>query len=64
MFGAECRHLSGEVLDLLQKCDVREWTNASVRRLGCDFRDAVRKAGYGVQAALLLSGENGLYVGG
>jgi hypothetical protein len=62
--GAECRHLAGEVVDLLQKCGVGGWTNASERRLGCHLGDAVRTAGCGVQAALLLTGEGGLYVGG
>jgi hypothetical protein len=64
LLGAECRHLAGEVLDLLQKCGVGGWTNASQRWLGCDLRDAVRTAGCGVQAAFLLTGEYGLYVGG
>jgi hypothetical protein len=65
LLGAECRLLAREVVDLLQKCGVVGWwTNASERRLGCNLWDAVRTAGCGVQAALLLTGENGLYVGG
>jgi hypothetical protein len=40
------------------------WINASEGRLRCDLRDAVRIEGCGVKAALLLTGENGLYVGG
>jgi hypothetical protein len=65
LLGAECRRLAGEVLDFLQKCGVvGGWTNDSERRRGCDLRDAVRTAGCGVQAALLLTGETGLYVGG
>jgi hypothetical protein len=64
LLGAECRHLAEEVVDLLQKCGVvGGLTNVSERRLGCHFGDAVRTAGCGVQAALLLTGENGLYVG-
>jgi hypothetical protein len=64
LLGAECRHLAGEVLDLLQKCGVGGWTYTSELRLGCHLGDAVHTAGCGVQAALLLTGENGLYVGG
>jgi hypothetical protein len=30
----------------------------------CDLGDAVRTAGCGLQAALVLTSENGLYVGG
>jgi hypothetical protein len=38
LLGAECRHLAGEVPDLLQKCGVvGAWTDASDRRLGCIF---------------------------
>jgi hypothetical protein len=63
--GAECRHMAREVVDLLQKCGFFEgWTNASERRLGCHLGDVVRTAGCGVQAALLLTGKGGLYVGG
>jgi hypothetical protein len=40
------------------------WTNASERPLGCDLGDAVRTAGCGFQAALVLTGENGLYARG
>jgi hypothetical protein len=65
LLGAECRHLAREVVDLLQMCGVvGRWTNASKRRLGCHLGDAVRTACCGVQASLLLTGENGLYVGG
>jgi hypothetical protein len=65
LLSAECRHLAREVVDLLQKCGVvGGWTNANERRLGCHVGDAVCTAGCGVQAALLLTGENGLYVGG
>jgi hypothetical protein len=64
LLSAECRHLAGEVVDLLQNCGVVGWTNGSERRLGCHLGDAVRTAGCGVQAALLLTGENGLYIGG
>jgi hypothetical protein len=64
LLGAECRHLAGEVVDLLQKCGVGGWTSASERRLGCHLRDAVRTAGCGVQAELLLTGETGLHDGG
>jgi hypothetical protein len=60
LLGAECRHLAGEGVDLLQKCGVGGWTNGSERRLGCHLGDAVRTAGFGVQAALLLTGENEL----
>jgi hypothetical protein len=36
--GAECCHLTGEVLDMLQNCiAVEEWRNACERRLGCDL---------------------------
>jgi hypothetical protein len=56
-------YLAGEVLDLLQKCGfVGEWTNASERQLGCDLIDTVHTVGCGVQAALLLTSDNGLYV--
>jgi hypothetical protein len=65
LLGVKCRHLVGEVLDLLQKCGVvGGWTNASERRLGCHLGGAVRTGGCGVQAALLLTGEYGLHVGG
>jgi hypothetical protein len=65
LLGVECHHLAREVVDLLQKCGVvGGWTNASERRLGCHHGDAVRTAGCGIQAALLLTSENGLYVGG
>jgi hypothetical protein len=65
VLGAECRHLAREVLDLLQNCGVvGRWTNDSECRLGCDLGDAVRAVGCGFQAALLLTGENGLYVRG
>jgi hypothetical protein len=65
LLGAECRQLAGEVLDLLQKCGVFGWwTNASELQLGCDLRDAVRTADCGVQATLLLTGENGRILGG
>jgi hypothetical protein len=54
----------GEALNLLQKCGVfGGWNNASKRRLGCDLGDAVRTAGCGVQVAVMLTDENGLYVG-
>jgi hypothetical protein len=64
LLGADRRHLAGDFVGLLQKCGVRGWTNASDRRLGCHLEDAVRTAGCGVQAALLLTGEGGLYVVG
>jgi hypothetical protein len=52
LFGAECYHLAGEVVDSMQKCGVVGWwANASERRLVCILGDAVRTAGYGVQAA-------------
>jgi hypothetical protein len=64
LLAAECRHLTGEVLDLLQMCGVVVgWTNASEPRLVCHLRDAVRTAGCGVQAALLRTGEKSLVDG-
>jgi hypothetical protein len=64
LLGAECRHLVGKVLDLLRKYGVAEgWTNASDRRLGCHIGVAVHTAGCVVLAALMLTRENGLYVG-
>jgi hypothetical protein len=65
LLSAECRHLAGEVLDLLQKCGVAEgWINPSERRMRCYLEDAVYRADCGVQAALLLNSENGLYFRG
>jgi hypothetical protein len=65
LLGAECRHLAGEVLDLLQKCGVvGGWTNASKRRMGFDLRVAVLTACFGFQAALILTVESGQYVEG
>jgi hypothetical protein len=62
--GAEYCHLAGEVLDKLQKCGaVGVWDNISERRLGCGLGDAVRTGIRGVQVALVLAGENGLYAG-
>jgi hypothetical protein len=46
----------------MQKCGVGWWTNASERRLGCHLGDAVLTVDCGVQAALLLTAEDGLYV--
>jgi hypothetical protein len=58
-------HLAGEVLYFLQKCGVvGGWTNASKHQLGCNLGDVVCTAGCGIQAAPILNGENGLYVGG
>jgi hypothetical protein len=49
---------------ILQKCGVfGRWINASECRLGCDLKDVVCTTGCGVQATLMLTGENGLYVG-
>jgi hypothetical protein len=62
--GAGRRHLTGEFRDFLLNCScVEGWSDAGQCRLGCDLGDAVRTAGCGVQAAVFLAGEVGLYVG-
>jgi hypothetical protein len=60
----DCCHMAVEVLNLLQKSGVvGGWTSASDRRLGCDLGDTVRTVGCGVKPSLVLTDENGLYVG-
>jgi hypothetical protein len=62
LLGAECCHLAGQVLVTPQKCGaVGEWNSAHERRLGCGLEVVVRTVGRGVQVALGLAGENGLY---
>jgi hypothetical protein len=61
---AECCHPAGEFLDLLHECGIGRLTKASERRLRCDLGDAIRVVGCGVQAALAVPSEDGLYIGG
>jgi hypothetical protein len=63
VLGAVCRHLAGKVLDLLQKCGVVGGRSSELL-LRCDLGDAIRTGGCSVQAALVLTGEIGLYVEG
>jgi hypothetical protein len=49
---AECCHLVGEVLDMLQKYNaVVEWGNGRKRQLGCALDDVVCTEGCGIQVA-------------
>jgi hypothetical protein len=61
---AECCHPAGEFLDPLHECGVGRLTDASERWLGCDLGDAIRAVGCGVQAALAVPSEDGLYIWG
>ena len=57
--------LSGEFGNLLPKCGVVRWlNNASERRLEFDLGNAVRTQGCGLQVALVLAGQEALYVAG
>jgi hypothetical protein len=65
LLDVERRHLTGEVLNLLAECSpVVGCSDAGERRLGCDLGDAVCAERCGFQAALRLTGEVGLYIGG
>jgi hypothetical protein len=64
-FGAECCHLTGEILETLQKClCLGRPCNVRERRLRCGLDDVICTSGCGVQVALRLAGKTGLYVGG
>jgi hypothetical protein len=56
---------AGEVLNLLAECSpVVGCSDAGERRLVCDLGDSVRAESCGLQAAIRLRGEVGLYIGG
>ena len=57
--------MAGEVSDLLPKCGVvRGLTYATECRLDFDLGDTVRTEGCSLEVALVLAGEEALYVAG